>query len=110
MAVMTTSGSMPFSLASASMVCCNGFDIYYSGVPTPSRNFRGPHPGLASELHFQIRPRDDPDRHEVPAPILGLDDHAAVFHTAEPALEKRLPVHRLAHHQFGAASGEPAEV
>jgi hypothetical protein len=27
MALMTTSGSMPFSLASASIVCCNGFDI-----------------------------------------------------------------------------------
>jgi len=27
MAVMTTSGSIPFSLARASMVCCSGLDI-----------------------------------------------------------------------------------
>src|SRR5436190_1622992 len=29
MALITTSGSMPFSLASASIVCCSGFDILY---------------------------------------------------------------------------------
>jgi hypothetical protein len=33
MALMTTSGSMPFSLASASIVCCNGFDIIEIPLP-----------------------------------------------------------------------------
>ena len=36
MALITTSGSMPFSFASASIVCCNGFDdIFHSGGRQP---------------------------------------------------------------------------
>src|SRR5262245_51453103 len=99
MAVITTSGSMPFPLASASMVWCNGFDSYYSGVP----------PGLScpSELHFQMCSGNDPDWHQVSPPVLRLDDHSVAVDAAEPPLEKRLAVDRLAHHQLGAASGEP---
>ena len=40
----------------------------YSGVRSP-----------ASELHFQIRPRNDPDRHTVAAAILRVDHDIAVL-------------------------------
>ena len=35
MALMTTSGSMPFSFASASIVCCKGFDMCCPKTPLP---------------------------------------------------------------------------
>ena len=46
----------------------------------------------------------------VASSILSFDDDLAVFDPAEPALEIRLTVDRLAHHQLGAPAGEAAIV
>ena len=72
MALMTTSGSMPFSLASASIVCCNGFDI------------------ISLEFHFQIRPRDHAERHPVPPSVLAVDQHVVPPSTPASAPLKNL--------------------
>src|SRR5262249_46280015 len=90
MALITTSGSMPFSLASASMVCCRGFDI--------------------SKFHFQIRARNYIHRNAMLPAILGLDQHRLMVNTAEPPLEILLAVDRTTHHQLRTAAREPTVV
>src|ERR1700694_6061215 len=96
MALMTTSGSIPFSFASASIVCCRGFDIL--------------------KFHFQIRARNHSDRHPVAAIVVAdnNDDVPAAIvvflEPAKPALEEHLTVYRLAHHQLGSPSREAAVI
>src|SRR4051812_10826035 len=103
MAVITTSGSMPFSFARASIVCISGFAMFVPG--SLPRSF-----SVASTLkfHFQIRARDDADRYRVPPAIVGIHQHCAagLFDAAEATLEVGLPVHCLPHHQLGPAAGE----
>src|SRR6185436_11798856 len=101
MALMTTSGSMPFSLASASIVCCSGFDMSYAFSRQPR---------LPLELHFQVRPCDHADRHAVRPSIIPVDEHVGSLDAAEPTLEKPLAVHTLAHDDLRAAAGEAAVV
>src|SRR4029079_5246972 len=128
MALMTTSGSMPFSFASASIVCCNGFDMFTPGAPTPrsSRLARagpiallrfaaftpGPQPPFAASLkiHFQIGPRDHIERHTVTFVILPIDDHGVAVDAGQNTLEEALPVHLLAHDQLRPAAGEPCVI
>src|SRR4051812_14664733 len=90
MALMTTSGSMPFSLASASMVCCRGSTLL--------------------EVHFQIRSRNHVKRHAMRAPVFAFDDDVPVVHAAQLPLEVALAVDLLAHHQLRAPSREPLVV
>ena len=90
MALMTTSGSMPFSLASASIVCCNGFDI------SLQLSARTPLPD--SPVNAQ--------RHVMPPSIVGVDEDVSAVDAAEGSFEERLPVHRFAHHQLGAPATE----
>src|SRR6185295_19562420 len=101
MALMTTSGSMPFSFASASMVCCNGFDMCC---------FRLSARGFQLELHFQVRPCNQVHRHSVRPSIVGFDEHFRAVEAAEPPLEKPLTVDALAHHHFGASAREATVV
>src|SRR5258707_14842695 len=100
MALMTTSGSMPFSLASASMVCCSGFAMIGSGVPSPVLKF-----------HFQIRARDDVHWHLMAPAVIGHDNHrarAATVDTADEAaklaLQEHMTVHGFAHDQLRPSS------
>src|SRR5439155_18348486 len=93
MALITTSGSMPFSLASASIVCCSGFDILYP-----------------LELHLEIRARDRTERHAVRLPVLAVDQHVAALDATEPPPEESLAVDPLAHHDLRDAPGEAAVV
>src|SRR4029453_7178486 len=95
---MTTSGSMPFSFASASIVCCKGFDIL---------NFRLSARGWQLELDFQIRPGDDPERHPMGTPTVAVDQHVVALQPGEAALEEPLAVHLLPHHDLGATPGKP---
>src|SRR5436190_1703618 len=101
MALMTTSGSIPFSFASASIVCCNGFDIL---------SFQLSALGCRLELHFQIGPRNHSEWHAVCLPIIGLDHHVGAVEPAELSPEKSLAVDFLAHHDLRAAAGEPPVV
>src|SRR5262249_1381025 len=111
MALMTTSGSMPFSFASASIVCCNGFDMFTPGAPAPrsSRLARGAMAPLL-EFHFQIGPRDQIERHTVTLVILPIDDHPVAVDADQHTLEEALPVHFLAHDQLGPATSEPCVI
>src|SRR5256885_1599011 len=93
MALITTSGSMPFSLASASIVCCSGFDILYP-----------------LELHLEIRARDRAERHAVCLPVLAVDQHIAALDAAEPPSEESLAVDPLTHHDLRDAPGEASVV
>src|SRR6266851_8502708 len=102
MALMTTSGSMPFSFASASIVCCNGFDM--------SSVFQLSARGFQLELHFKVRPCNQIQRYSMRPSIVGLDDHLRAVDAAETPLEKALTVHALAHHYFGATAREAAVV
>src|SRR5262245_9694517 len=95
---MTTSGSMPFSFASASIVCCKGFDIL---------NFRLSAQGWQLELDFQIRPGDHPVRHPMRTPIVAVDQHVVALQPGETAPEEPLAVHLLAHHDLRATPGKP---
>src|SRR5947208_2650476 len=105
MALMTTSGSMPFSLARASIVCCRGFDIFIgSSFPTPCRPLRC---GGRSEFHFQIPARNHAEWYPMRSMVLGVDHHVGALDAAQRASEKPLAVHLLAHHDLRAASGEP---
>ena len=61
---------------------------------------------MHSEFHFQIRPRDDAERHPVPPAVVAVDEHVVVLDAAKPALEKRLTVHCLAHHHLGPPARE----
>src|SRR5439155_2885372 len=93
---MTTSGSMPFSFASASIVCCSGllmFSAYRS-----------------SELDFQIGPCDHTERHAMGPPIVAVDQDLVALQPGETTFEESLAVHRLAHHDLGAASGKAAVI
>src|SRR5829696_3059807 len=89
MAVMITSGSMPFSLASASIVCCSGLVVI-----------------CLLELHVEPGPLDVIERDPVPFPSLGLEDHRSGFESADPSCERGLPVYRFVHHDLGGAPGE----
>src|SRR4029079_15014749 len=84
---MTTSGSMPFSLASASIVCCSGFDM--SKIPLPD--------WPAYHVH----------RHAMRLPVLGINQHVAPVDTAEHPPEEPLSVDAFAHHELGAPAREP---
>src|ERR1700745_4292734 len=86
MALMTTSGSIPFSFARASMVCCRGFGIL--------------------EFHFQIGARDDADRHPVPPAAVAVDEDVVAVDAAKNSFHDLLPVARLAHHQLRPPAGE----
>src|SRR6266849_7875181 len=93
MALMTTSGSMPFSFASASIVCCRGFAI----IPL-------------SELDFQVRPCNGVERHAVPLAVVFVYEDVGAFDSTDPSPKKRLAVHRGPHHELGAPPREPAVV
>src|ERR1017187_3078136 len=82
MALITTSGSMPFSFANASMVCCNGFDML--------------------KVHFKVRARNHADRHAVLAAVVCVYHHRVVLDAAQPPSEEGVAVHRLAHHELRA--------
>src|SRR5262245_61666099 len=84
---MTVSGSMPFSLASASIVCCRGFDMFL-------------------KFHFQVRARNGSERYPVPFPVVGVDQYVPIVHAAQRPSEERLAVHRLPYNQLHPASGE----
>src|SRR3954465_6005664 len=86
MALMTTSGSIPFSFARASMVCCSGFGIL--------------------EFHFQIGARDDADRHPVASAAVAVDQDVVAVDAAENSFHELLPVDRLTHHQLRAPADE----
>src|SRR5690348_4058672 len=88
---MITSGSMPFSLASASMVCCSALFMAFS------------------KFHFEPRTRDECERNPVPPPV-GRQPEGAVLHAVETARERRLAVHRLGDDQLGEPAREPREV
>src|ERR687883_104032 len=103
---MMMSCSTPFSLATASMNCCNGFGIT-SDFQLSTFGYRLSALGCQLKLHFQIRSRDHAERHAVPLAILSLDEDRAVLDAAQRALEERLTVHRFAHDHFRAAAGEP---
>src|SRR5216684_4446835 len=125
---MTTSGSMPFSFASASMVCCSGLAMFTPGFPAhgsfPVDLFRRPAPDDSQlhdsqfprllELDLEVRPGDDADRHAVPPAVFLFDDHdegvVVVLRAAEPPLEIGLPVDRLTHDQLRAPPCEAAVV
>src|SRR5262245_47916527 len=117
MALMTTSGSMPFSLASASMVCCSGLLItcLRGGRPLCRPRADTSVRPYKSKLHFQVRPCDHVDRDPVPASVFAVDEDdraasAAFVHAAQPALEKLLAVDRLTYDHFRAPAGEPAVI
>src|SRR5215203_1364225 len=86
---MITSGSMPFSLASASIVCCSGLVVI-----------------CLLELHVEPGPLDVIERDPVPFLSLGLEDHRAVLESADPSSERDLSVDRFVHHDLGGAPGE----
>src|SRR5580765_6896368 len=96
MALMTTSGSIPFSLASASMVCCRGFDIVNSGDVCPP----------VSKFHFQMGPRNHSERNPMPPTIVALDQDVVAVHAREHPLEERLALDSLTHDQLCAAARE----
>src|SRR5262245_56268034 len=102
---MTTSGSIPFSLASASIVCCRGFDIFDSHPPAKR---------AASELHFQICASDnpDPDPMTLSAGVLDHDDRVSpvVVEPDQPSTQERLAIDRFLHDQLRLPSREPAIV
>src|SRR5215203_4270363 len=89
MSVMITSGSMPFSFASASIVCCSGLVVI-----------------CLLELHVEPGPLDIVERYPVPLPSLGLEDDRTVLDPADPSSERRLPVDRFVHHDLGGPAGE----
>src|SRR5262245_2851245 len=113
---MTTSGSIPFSLASASIVCCNGFDIFdltcFSRGPIPARQRprAQAYPQLTypacptyppqSKFHFQVRARDHLKRHAVPATIVGIDQNDVGVDSGQLPLEEGLAVDLLTHHDL----------
>src|SRR5687767_9228789 len=106
MAVITTSGSMPFSFASASIVCISGFAMFVPGPHPPVFQCRA---GAASlEFHFEIRARDDVHRHPMAPAIVAIhqDESAFVVDAAEASLEMRLAVHGFTHHHLGPAAGK----
>src|SRR3954468_2282038 len=98
MAVMIVSASMPFSLASASIVCINGFCI------------------CLSEFNFQTPAGDQRQRQPMhPSPRSFEQDDVsysgrALFHSAKPPLERLLVVDRLAHDDLREPAGEPPVV
>src|SRR5437867_6453822 len=89
MALITVSGSMPFSFARASIVCCSGFDIF---------------PYL--KLHLEIRPRNRVHRNAVALVILAVDNHVPIVDAAERTAQERLPVDRLTSDHLRQASGK----
>src|SRR5688572_2730293 len=88
MAAMIWSASMPFSLASASIVWSSGFAI-------------------ALELDLEATAGDEPQRQPVQAPVGRFENDRVLFDAAQPAFERFLVVHRLAHHHLGEPAGEP---
>src|SRR5258705_297988 len=99
MAVMIVSASIPFSLASASIVCINGFCIVTLGL----------------KLHFQAAARNPSQRQPVHTLPRSLEEHDRVsrgspLDAAQTPLERLLVVHRLAHHDLREAAGEPPVV
>src|SRR5688500_6324923 len=92
-AVMIVSASIPFSLASASIVCINGFCIC-----------------MSLEFHFEPGPRNQPHRQPVHATVGRLEQHVGILDAAQPSFERLLPVHRLAHHELGEPSRDPPVV
>src|SRR5258705_9009159 len=100
MAVTMVSASMPFSLASASIVCINGFCIVV--VPTAA----------SSKLNFQSAARDQPHRQPVHACLRTFKQHDRLvscvsLHTAQPSLKRLLVVNRFTDDDFGEAAGKP---
>src|SRR5207245_5220791 len=108
-ALITTSGSIPFSLASASMVCCNGLLIVSFVEAAFAPPWAGPYVPL-SKLDLQVRARDDPERHAMRPSIVGFDQHIGAVEAAQLALEAPLAIDLLAHHDLGAAAGEAAVI
>src|SRR5512134_1022740 len=86
MALMMTSGSMPFSLASASIVCCNGFDI----------------PLLTYPLKFncQSRAADHRQRDAMDPPAGSFEQHRLPVEPLQPTFEVALPVDGFDDHDF----------
>src|SRR5258705_2864652 len=105
MAVTMVSASMPFSLASASIVCINGFCIVV--VPTAD--------AYPSKLHFQSSARDQAHRQPMHACLRTFEQHNSLvfcvfLHTAQPSLECLLVVDRFAYDDLLEATGKPAVI
>src|SRR5258705_278426 len=94
MAVMIVSASIPFSLASASIVCINGFCIIFPGQKPP------PEPRPGNQLHGQ----------PVHASSGSLEQHGGVLAAAQPSFERLLVVARLAAPDLRGPPGEPPVV
>src|SRR5262249_5055431 len=77
MALITTSGSIPFSFASASIVCCRGFDIL--------------------KFHFQVRARNHGIGYPVPAAIVAVNEDVSALDPRQRSFAERLSVDRLPH-------------
>src|SRR5687768_6981855 len=91
MAVMIVSGSMPFSLARASIVCISGFCIF-------------------SEFHFQPAARNEAQRQAVHPVVGGLEQHRVVLDPTQAPFERLLVVHGLAHNDLCQAARETSIV
>src|SRR5262245_19400324 len=87
MAVMIMSGSIPFSLASASIVCINGFCIVVA-IKYVSH-------GSSSKFHVQAAARNQVQWQPMYPPLRSFEQHVRVFDPPQPALERVLVVHSL---------------
>src|SRR5688500_10503264 len=118
---MMVSGSMPFSLASASIVCINGFcmlpitsSFHCKRATEPRRHgaslFGSPclRASVArdSKLDFQPAARNESQRQPVHSSVRRLEQHVAALHPAEPPFERLLVVHRLPDDHLGEPAGE----
>src|SRR6266850_3167384 len=116
MAVTMVSASMPFSLASASIVCISGFCIIVVPTTATSTGHRDTEAQrntfsnlrvsvslwlVSSKFHFQPAARDQLHRQPVRSPLGTFQQHgglsrAVVVHAAQPAFKRLLVVHRFA--------------
>src|SRR5947207_3251500 len=103
MAVMIVSASIPFSLASASIVCINGFCICLSefNFQTPAGDQRQRQPMYTSPGSFEQY-----DVSQDGVSWCAISQSGAAFHPAETPLERLLVVHRLAHDQLREPAGK----
>src|SRR5437868_13369946 len=98
---------MPFSLASASMVCCSGFDLINFQISAVSFQLSASALSIQLELPFQMCPRDRRERHAVRLAIVGFDQHVGALDAGELAPKKPLAVDPLAHDDLREPAGEP---
>src|SRR5262245_12175157 len=98
---MIVSASMPFSLASASIVCINGFCIVVTSTGQKPDSAYG-----FLELHFEASPCDQSQRQPVSPSIWRFEQHLVLIDAVQAAFKRFLVVHRLAHHDLRQPSGE----